>query len=169
MRVSLHCLLLVLSLSLLAWPQRIAAQKLPISLTCTSNARAERGFGFTEKEWMAVVLDRPDRSRPFSITTVRHGKDSPVLRDKVFSGLDRPKPVIRSIASTEGKSEENAFEFQGSVVSRAMNAVFLTWTNDVGNKVWTAAIDLEHRRAIVALTYSGITYFGTEVETLDCR
>jgi len=169
MTVFQGCLLLLLNLSVLAWPERIASQKLPTNLTCTSNAKAERGFGFTEKQWMGAVLSRPDRSKPFSVTTAGHGKGSPVLRDKVFSALDTSRPVIRSITPVEGKSEEKAFEFQGNVVSRAINTVFLTWTNDVGNKVWTGAIDLEHRRAIVALTYSGITYFGTEVETLDCR
>ena len=162
-------LLLLLSLCVLAWPERIASQKPPTSLTCTSNAIAERGFVFTEKEWVGAVLSRPDRSKPFSVTTTRHGKGSPIVHDKVFSALDTSKPIIRSITPAEGKREEKAFEFQGNVVSRAPNAVFLTWTNDVGNKVWTGAIDLVHRRAIVVFTYSGITYFGTEVETFDCR
>ena len=36
-------------------------------------------------------------------------------------------------------------EFAARVVARTQDAVFLVWTNDFNNKVWTAAIDLTHR------------------------
>ncbi|MEE2399730.1 hypothetical protein PRA76_27340, partial [Klebsiella pneumoniae] len=94
-------------------------------------------------------------------TTNKEG--SLVLRDKVFANLDSDSPTIRSITDEKGE------EFVGKVVSRAEDAVFLTWNNDpFGNKLWSAAIDLVNKKAVVSQVYKGITSTGIDSETLDC-
>ena len=40
---------------------------------------------------------------------------------------------------------------------------------DFFNKVWLAAVDLTHRKAIVTQVVQGVTSVGGELETLDCR
>jgi hypothetical protein len=87
----------------------------------------------------------------------------------MFSKLDTDRPAIRSLTPAEWLGEEVAAEFEGSVVSRDGAAVFLIWRNDVGNKVWLSAINLEHRRAVITQAFDGATSLGGAVETLDCR
>jgi hypothetical protein len=90
------------------------------------------------------------------------------LRDKVFSGLNTEKPIVRSITRYDD-GVEDAAEFMVKVVSRTVDQVFLIWTNDVHNKVWLATVDLTHRKATVTQVFQGVTSVGGELETLDCR
>ena len=141
----------------------VAAQNPPTSLTCTSNAKASRDYGFGEKQWSGVIP--PDASKVFGITTIRQqGKQNSVLRDKIFSSLDTSTPVIRSITPPG-----EAAEFKGTVVSRWASSVFIIWENDPGNKVWLAVVDLTHKKATVSQVFQGITSVGIEAETLDCK
>lgn len=139
----------------------------PTSLTCVSNAKASRDYSFRDKQWAGTIPPRRDVT--FGVAT-RPGREAhQVLRDKMFSRLDTDRPTIRSITPAEAAGEEVALEFQGLVVSRDGAAVFLIWRNDFGNKVWLAAINLEHRRAVVTQAFDGATSLGAEVETLDCQ
>lgn len=139
----------------------------PTSLTCISNAKATRDYAFRDGLWAGTIP--PKRDVIFGIATRPGRQAHAVLRDKVFSRLDTDRPIIRSITPAEWAGKEVADEFQGMVVSRDGAAVFLIWRNDFGNKVWLAAINLEHRRAVVTQAFDGATSFGAEVETLDCR
>jgi hypothetical protein len=112
-----------------------------------------------------------DPSSPFKISgaTSKTTWGQFELRDKIFSGLNTPAPIIRSVTRFE-KRPEDAVEFTGRVVSRTPDAVFLLWTNAPNlNKVWLAAVDLRHRKATVTYVFDGATSTGGEVETLDCR
>jgi hypothetical protein len=142
-------------------------QELPTVLACTSNAKASRDYGFSEKRWSGQSGQAP--SRVFSIS----GPSSKTmwgqfeLRDKVFSGLNTKQPTVRSITRYD-EGPEQAAEFVGYVVSRTDDGVFLVWTNEI-NKVWLAAVDLTHRKATVTQVFQGFTSIGGEMETLDCR
>ena len=89
------------------------------------------------------------------------------LRDKVFSGLDTDRPIVRSITRYTDGVEEGQ-EFPGTVLMRTEDAVFLMWTNRI-NKIWLATVDLTHRRATLTQVFQGATSVGGEIETLDCR
>lgn len=138
------------------------AQDTPTSLTCTSNAKAQRDYGFTEKQWSGVIP--PDAAKVFGISTVKQSQTSGPLRDKVFSSLNTSTPVIRSITPPG-----EAAEFKGTVVSRWADSVFIMWQNDYGNKIWLAVVDLTHKKATVSQVFQGITSVGIEAETLDCK
>ncbi len=56
----------------------------------------------------------------------------------------------------------------GRVVARTPYEVYLVWTNEF-NKVWLAAVDLEHRKVVVTHVFRGATSVGGDFETLDCR
>lgn len=147
-----------------------SAQDIPTSLTCTSNAKASRDYGFVEKQWTGAIP--PDPAKVFAISTVKQRQASFPLRDKVFSSLNTSTPLIRSITPPRpllGQKEESAEEFKGSVVSRTADAVFVMWSNDFGNKVWLAVVDLRHKKATVSQVFQGITSVGIEAETLDCK
>jgi len=146
-------------------------QQLPTNLMCTSNAKASRDYGFSEKRWSGQTGHLVEPSRLFATGT----RDSTTswgqfdLRDKVFSGLNTQQPVVRSITRYE-KGPEEAAEFVGRVVCRTPDAIFLIWTNAPNlNKVWLAAVDLTHRKVTVAHVFQGATSLGGEMETLDCR
>jgi hypothetical protein len=159
--VSLACLV--------AFASGASAQDTPTSLSCTSNAKASRDYGFKEKQWGAIPTDP---TKVFGISTVKQRQADFPLRDKVFSSLNTPTPVIRSITPPRpqlGANEEHADEFNGTVVSRTGDAVFVIWRNDFGNKVWLAVLDLRHKKATVSQVFQGITSVGIEAETLDCR
>jgi hypothetical protein len=146
-------------------------QELPTVLTCTSNAKASRDYGFSEKRWSGQVghLVEPSRLFATSGTSSKTSWGQFELRDKVFSGLDTQAPTVRSITRYETGPEEAA-EFVSRVVSRTPDAVFLVWTNAPNlNKVWVAAVDLAHRKVTVTHAFQGATSFGGELETLDCR
>ena len=134
------------------------------SLSCTSNAKASRDYIFRDYSDDIQKGWNPDKKKVFSIGT----KLSPVeetLRDKVFSKLDTDTPTIRSL--TPGADGE---EFQGTVISRTGDAIFLVWNNNpFGNKLWSAAIDLTHKKAVISQVYQGATSVGVDSETLDCR
>ena len=147
----------------------VESQELPTILTCTSNAKTSRDFGFIEKRWTGEKGHLIDSSTVFQ-TFDRNSKtswDQFYLRDKVFSNLDTPKPVIRSITRFQDGTEDAA-EFLGRVMGRTSDEVFLVWTNDV-NKVWLATVDLKHRKVIVTHVFGGVSSVGGELETLDCR
>jgi hypothetical protein len=147
-----------------------SAQDSPTSLSCTSNAKASRDYGFTEKQWSGVIP--PDPAKVFGISTVKQRQANFPLRDKVFSSLNTPTPVIRSITPPRpvtGQKEESAEEFKGTVVSRTADAVFVMWSNDFGNKAWLAVVDLRHKKATVSQVFQGLTSVGIEAETLDCK
>lgn len=156
------------------WVSPIVAGDIPTVLTCTVNAHVHRDYGFIEKAWMGPLPDfgkKPDSLRPFDIAT-KSAKSGIVFRDKVFSGLDTPSPVVRSITPpTEYVEEETAAEFNATIISRFGDTVFLMWDNDHGNanKVWIAAVDLVHRKATLSQLFRGITSVGVEAETLDCK
>lgn len=98
-------------------PLRGHAADFPTVLSCTVNARANRDFGFTEKFWMGPVPDfgkKPDESRPFMVATKT--KDV-VLKQRIFSGLNTGRPVIRMVGPWSPLPEDAA-EFTGTVVSR---------------------------------------------------
>jgi hypothetical protein len=149
---------------------RLESQELPATLTCLSNAKATRDYAFVEKRWEGeegnTMFGLP---RMFKIQT----RDSKVanafysLRDKVFSGLDTDRPIVRSITRyTDGVDKGE--KFMGAVVMRTHDAIFLIWTNDI-NKMWLATVDLTHRRATLTQVFQGATSVGGEIETLDCR
>jgi len=146
-----------------------SGQELPTTLTCISNANASRDYGFIEKRWTGQKghLISEDSSTPFIIATKDRKVKGTYLRDKVFSGLNTPKPIVRSITKHEDGVEQ-AVEFVGAVVRQTKDAVFLLWTNDI-NKVWIAAVDLTQRKATVTQVFQGVTSVGGEIETLDCR
>ena len=146
-------------------------QEVPTVLTCTSNAKADRDYGFVEKRWSSQAGHLLEPLRLFRVT----GTGSKTswgqfeLRDKVFSGLNTQTPIVRSITRYEKGSEEAA-EFVSRVVNRTSDAVFLLWTNAPNtNKVWLAAVDLAHRKVTVTHAFQGATSLGGELETLDCR
>ena len=139
-----------------------SAQDSPTSLTCTSNAKASRDYGFTEKQWSGAIP--PDPAKVFGISTVKQRQLSAPLRDKVFSSLNTSTPVIRSITPPG-----EAAEFKGTVVSRWADSVFIMWQNDYGNKIWLAVVNLTHKKATVSQVFQGITSVGLEAETLDCK
>jgi hypothetical protein len=144
-------------------------QELPTTLMCISNAKASRDFGFTENKWTGQKGHHLEEDQPFEIAD-KNSKVADtyfVLRDKVFSGLNTHKPIIRSVTKFKDETEEAA-EFSAIVVSRTSDAVFLVWTNEA-NKVWLAAIDLIHRRATLTEVFQGLSSLGGGIETLDCR
>jgi len=135
-----------------------------------SNAKASRDFAFAEKRWEGEEGHAMfGLSQMFKIQT----RDSKVanafysLRDKVFSGLDTNRPIVRSI-TRYADGVDKGEEFLGNVVRRTHDAIFLLWTNDI-NKLWLAAVDLTHRTATVTQVFQGITSVGGELETLDCH
>ena len=146
-------------------------QEMPSTLTCTSNAKAARDYGLSEKVWRGqkghMLSDDP--SQPFEVGN----KDSKnqffyTLRDKVFSGLNTNDPMVLSITKfVDGEPLKE--DFDGIVVQRTSDAVFLIWRNPYRNKLWSAVVDLAERKAIVAQVYQGLSSLGGEVETLDCR
>ncbi|MCW5982361.1 MAG: hypothetical protein KIT09_30020 [Bryobacteraceae bacterium] len=175
---------------LMATAAAAESQELPTVLTCTSNAKASRDYGFSEQRWSGQVGHLVEPSRLFS-TSDRSSKTSWgqfELRDKVFSGLNTREPTVRSITRFE-KGPEQGAEFVGRVVSRTSDAVFIVWSNAspdpfasssgtreraapaaiAANKVWLAAVDLTHRKVTVTYVFQGVTSIGGEVETLDCR
>lgn len=148
-----------------------AGQDLPTVLSCTSNAKASRDYGFSEKRWSGQVGHLVEPSRVFAIsgTSSKTSWGQFELRDKVFSGLNTQEPTVRSITRFE-KGPDQAAEFVGRVVSRTPDAVFIVWTNAPNlNKVWLAAVDLAHRKVTVTHAFQGATSIGGELETLDCR
>jgi len=151
-------------------PLSVRGQEIPTSLTCTSNAKASRDYSLRVKVWAGQKGHDLDPTRPFMSTTKdrKEKRTFYPLRDKVFSALDTKNPTVRSITLYED-GQEQAQEFQSSVVSRTDDAVFFVWKNPPNNKVWLAAIDLTHRKAIVTQVVQGITNLGGYVETLDCR
>ena len=162
---------------------RLESQEIPTTLTCLSNAKAARDYAFVEKRWEgANAMPFVEKlwegvkgngmfgsSPTFKIQT----RDSKVadaffsLRDKVFSGLDTDRPIVRSITRYTDGVEEGQ-EFPGTVLMRTEDAVFLMWTNRI-NKIWLATVDLTHRRATLTQVFQGATSVGGEIETLDCR
>jgi hypothetical protein len=160
--VCLFCILFAISLS-------VEGQEFPTSLTCTSNAKASRDYGFVEERWTGEkghLLDSSTMFRTFS----RNNKTSWgqfKLRDKVFYNLDATKPIVRSITRFQDGTKQEA-AFVGRVVERTPSEVFIVWTNEF-NKVWLAAVDLEHRKVVVTHVFRGATSVGGEIETLDCR
>lgn len=130
---------------------RVESEELPTSLTCRSNAKASRDYGFVEKRWegqkgRTVV----GSSLLFNVET----RDSTVagafysLRDWVFSGLSTSTPVVRSITRFV-KGEDMGEEFVSRVVNRTGDTLFLLWTNDI-NKTWVAVVDLGRRKVTLA-------------------
>jgi hypothetical protein len=111
----------------------------------------------------------PNPSKPFNITTKSAQYGEAVFRDKVFTALDTLRPIIRSITPPIGGIEQEAVEFEGIVLSRTEDAVFLSWRNPPGNKVWLAAIDLTARKATLTELSQGVTSLNVDAETLDCR
>jgi hypothetical protein len=156
---------LFISLSLIA-----VAQEPPSVLTCKSNGKASRDYGFKEKQWTGHKGHLIESSKPFQIfnqSSETSGRQYE-LRDKVFLKLNTPHPVVRSITRFQDGTENTA-EFVSKVVSRTSDAVYLLWTNDFNNKMWLAGVDLRHRKAIVTQVFFGVTSVGGELETLDCH
>jgi hypothetical protein len=144
----------------------IYADELPTALSCSSNAKAWRDYGYSEKKWGGPLPPNPDRS--FGIATKAKLVDGYALRDKVISALNTAKPRIRSITPSSDGIDEQATEFEGTIVGRTDDAVFVMWTNNV-NKGWLAGIDRQKQKATVSQVFQGQTSIGGEIETLDCR
>ena len=162
------CAFALLLYMLLPISLTVEGQEIPTAVTCTSNAIASRDYGFAEKVWTGQKGHMVESSAPFQIATKDRKLKGLYLRDKVFSGLNTEKPIVRSITRYED-GVEDATEFAVKVVSRTQDQVFLIWTNDSHNKVWLATVDLTHRKAMVTQAFQGVTSVGGELETLDCR
>ena len=165
------CLSLILLGALFAIPSA-EGQDSPSLLTCISGAKASRDYEFRTQKWSGQKGHTLHPTELFEISTRSEEQNDRIvqpLRDKVFSGLNSKKPIVRSISRYIDGVEQGE-EFQATMVSRAFDTVFLTWTNDPPhNKMWLAAVNTKHRRAIVTQVYEGITSVGGEMETLDCR
>lgn len=162
---------ITLSICLLGTTWAIGASDNPSVLSCTVNAHADRNWGFDENVWMGPIPKlgkAPDPSRPFNVATMPN-QNGVIFRDKVFSAINTPKPVIRSITQGIGNGETESVEFEGAVLSRTSGALFISWQNPYGNKVWVAAIDLINRKAVLSLLSQGATSLNIDVETLNCR
>jgi hypothetical protein len=147
--------------------KKTQANELPSVLTCTSNAKASRDYGFLfEKRWLGIVGGKPNETFGVGTQRVPNGQ---ILRDKVFSELNTARPTVRSIPPAGGGQDEDAAEFVGTVLNRDVDSVWISWRNPPGNKVWLSVIDLQHKKAVVAQLFSGLTSVGGEIETLDCR
>jgi hypothetical protein len=128
------------------------------------NAKVNRDYHFIKKTWVG-----PD-DKPSSTFITSLEKKSMILRNKIFANLNTESPVIKSISpSSEYFPEGEIHEFSGKVINRTDKMVVIKWENPWRNKVWTAAIHLEHKVAIVTEYYNGMTSFGVNVETLDCK
>lgn len=147
------------------------AQELPTVLTCTSNTKASRDYGFSEQRWsgQANHLHEPKQKFTISDPSSKTSWGQFELWDKIFSGLNTAAPTVRSITRYE-KGPNKAAEFVGRVVNRTPDAVFILWMNSPNlNKVWLAVVDLTHRKVTVTHVFQGATSIGGEVETLDCQ
>jgi hypothetical protein len=126
-----------------------------------------RSYVFERKQWEGPT-GKP--TVPFDVQT----RDSKVagafysMRDKVFSGLDSAKPMVRSITRFPDGPDMNA-DFAARVISRTDGVIFLLWTNDYNNKVWLAVVDQVRRKATVGQVVQGVTATSGELETLDCE
>lgn len=161
------CSALLLILATISPRKAFTQTARPSVLTCVSNAIASRDFAFSvEAGWMGRVGSGPGEL--FGIGTPRQ-RNGLVLRDKVFAGLDTDSPTIRSISPVPGDTTTVANEFQGTVLSRALESVWIAWKNPPGNKVWVAVVDLARRKAVITQAFQGMTSVGGELETLDCR
>jgi hypothetical protein len=156
MRVPLAVLVTVLA------PLPAFAADVTTSLTCNANAKAWRDYSFLRNVWEG------GGSEPFAMATSARPIEGYPLRAKVFSALHTSKPVVRSITPQRRDMAEDAAEFEGHVLLRSADEVFLTWSNDT-NKVWLAVVDVRNRKAVVTQTFAGVTSVGAEVETLDCK
>lgn len=144
----------------------LAADEKSTVLQCKSNSIANRDYHFGQREW----VDKSDKpSNQFSTGTSSKPNDL-VMRDKVFTCLDTNKPIVKSITpKTKNVNEEQVAEFEGMVIERTSTLLTIIWKNPYDNKFWFAAIDLKHKKAVVSHLYEGITSFGVDVETLDCK
>jgi hypothetical protein len=142
-----------------------AEEKLTV-LQCVSNSISHRDYHFSQHEWVGKK-DKP--TNEFRTGTLANPNDL-ILRDKVFTHLDTNKPIIKSITpKTKFVNEEQVAEFEGLVLDRTDTLITVIWKNPYDNKVWFAAIDLKHKKAVVSHVYEGITSFGVDVETLNCK
>ncbi len=144
----------------------VLGKEVPTSLVCSSNAKAWRDYRFSEKRWEGSTT--LGIRTPFGTTTSAKKNPAFALRDKIFSGLDTEKPIVRSITPAEGDVPEQAAEFEPKILLRTPTELFITWSNDI-NKVWLAVVDLRNRKAVVTQTFRGLTSVGGEMESLDCR
>jgi hypothetical protein len=146
----------------LLFPSTAAPQNSPTLLSCQSNAKAWRDYSFIEKQWQGHGIEA------FGYATPRRPVEAFPLRAKIFSALHTSRPIVRSITPAQGGASEDAVEFEGRVILRSTDEVFVTWSNDI-NKTWLAAIDLRNKRVIVTHVFSGVTSVGGQMETLDCK
>ena len=143
-----------------------AAEEKSTVLQCVSNSIAHRDYHFSQHAWVSEK-DKP--TNEFRTGTLANPNDL-ILRDKAFTRLDTNKPIIKSITpKTKYVNEEQVAEFEGLVLDRTGSLITIIWKNPYDNKFWFAAIDLKHKKAIVSHIYEGITSFGVDVETFDCK
>ena len=84
--------------------------------------------------------------------------------------METDTPQVKSITpSSQHFPEGDVQIFTCNVIHRTDEMVVLKWENPFKNKVWIEAINLTHKIAIVTEYYTGLTSFGVNVETLDCR
>lgn len=160
-RVSLLPLLLIASFLCVSY---LFSEKSFNTIYGKCNAKVNRDYHFIKKAWVGMN----DKSAPTFITNVE--KKDMVLRDKIFANLNTEFPMVTSISPPcEYFPEGEIHEFSGIVIHRTDEIVVIKWENPFKNKVWTAAIHLEHKVAIVTEYYNGVTSFGVNVETLDCK
>jgi len=143
-----------------------AAEEIPTILQCKSNSIANRDYHFGQHEW----VDKKDKpSNEFSTGTLSK-PNGLVLQDKIFTRLNTNKFIIKSITpKTKDMNEEQVVEFEGSVLSRTGTLITISWKNPYDNKFWFGVIDLKDKKAVVSHVYEGITSFGVDVESLDCK
>jgi hypothetical protein len=143
-----------------------AAEEKPTVLQCVSNSIAHRDYHFSQHKWVGEK-DKP--TNEFRTGTLANPNNL-ILRDKIFSRLDTNKPIMKSITpKTKYVNEEQVAEFEGLVLDRTDTLITIIWKNPYDNKFWFAAIDLKYKKAVVSHVYEGITSFGVDVETLDCK
>lgn len=147
----------------------LAADGSPATLLCVRNASVSRGYGFDEKSWLGILVG-PERSLnpPFDVSVAgKSGPKAGIILERVFSGLDSETPMVREIE--KGKK---GVEFTAKILSRhGDDSVIVLWRNPPGlaDWIWLAHIDRLRRLAVVTSVYGGLTYFGGELETMDCR
>jgi len=133
-------------------------------LHCECNAKANRNYYFLKKSWVG----KDDKLSKRFITHL--DENDMILRDKIFTDLNSDNPKIKSITPPIKYVPEGQFaEFKGKVIHRTNEMLIIKWENPYKNKIWTAAINLKHKVAVVTQYYNGATSFGVDVETLDCK
>jgi hypothetical protein len=129
----------------------------PDILSCTTEAKASGDYRFNKKRWLQKNGDY------FKVGT-QADPNGLQLRNKIFANLNSKTPIVRSV------TEEGGLEFNALMLQKTPNEAYMVWSSTpFDNKIWTAAINTETRRAVVTQVYSGTDSIGTDAELLSCE